>query len=138
MFLDETTMGTALLLVSNGLLGNEVLQRFTVLFDYAGERIFLKPNASYRRPFDFDMAGLVLQARGDGSFTVLDVIRESPAARAGLAGGEVFAAIDGRDIRALTSEAVFSEPKQPGRQVEIAVVRGGARLTRTVTLERLI
>lgn len=138
IFLDETTMGTASPLVGNGLLGSEVLQRFTVLFDYAGERMFLRPNASFGRRFDFDMAGLVMQARGDGSFTVLDVIQDSTAARAGLTGGDVLVAIDGKDVRALTSEVVFSKLREQGRQVEVTVERGGARLTRTVTLERLI
>jgi len=138
VFLDEEAMGTASTLGGNGLLANEVLQRFTVVFDYAGKRLFLRPNSSYPRPFEFDMAGLVLQARGDGSFTVLDVIQQSPAARQGLAGGDVLVAIDGKDVRALASEAVFSMLRQLGRHVEITIDRGGTRLTRTVTLARLI
>ena len=138
VFIDETTMGTASSLAGDGLLGSEVLERFTVLFDYAGKRMFLKPNARYERGFEFDMAGLVLQARGDGAFTVLDVIRESPAARAGVRGGDVLVGLDGRDVRTLTSEVVLSELKRPGREVEITVEREGARSTHTVRLARLI
>jgi hypothetical protein len=138
IFVDETTMGTASALAGHGLLGNEVLERFTVLFDYAGKRMFLKPNARYEREFEFDMAGLVLQARGDGSFTVLDVIRESPAARAGVKGGDVLVGLDGKDVRTLPSEVLLSELRRPGREVEITLEREGAQFTCTVTLARLI
>jgi C-terminal processing protease CtpA/Prc len=69
---------------------------------------------------------------------VLDVIQQSPAARQGLAGGDVLVAIDGKDVRAHASEAVFSMLRQLGRHVEITIDRGGTRLTRTVTLARLI
>ena len=32
---------------SNGIVGNEVLQQFNLVFDYANERLFLTPNASF-------------------------------------------------------------------------------------------
>jgi len=137
-FLDDSAMGTAVTLGGNGLLGNEALQRFHVVFDYSGSRMFLRPNARFPRPFEFDMAGLVLQARSDHSYSVLDVILDSPAARAGIAGGDVLVAADGKDVRALPSEQVFSMLRKRGARIALTVERGKRRLTRTVVLERLI
>ena len=100
--------------------------------------MFLRPGKHLARPFDFDMAGLVLQARRDGLFSILDVIAGSPAARAGVAGGDLLIAIDGRDVRSLGSEQTLGMLRARGKAVELTLERGGRRSTQKVTLARLI
>lgn len=40
-----------------GMLGIEVINRFDLIFDYANKRVYMKPNADYRKPFDLRMNG---------------------------------------------------------------------------------
>lgn len=56
-----------------GSVGSEVLRRFTVVFDYPKESIYLKKNQNYRDPFTFNKSGLDIQH--DGMTWESDVIK---------------------------------------------------------------
>ncbi|MBU1707664.1 retropepsin-like domain-containing protein [bacterium] len=43
-YMSDVDMGTAVILGKDGFLGNEILKRFRVTFDYPGKHMFLKPN----------------------------------------------------------------------------------------------
>jgi len=137
-FVDDADLAAAFGDGIQGMIGSEILQRFTVVFDYAGGRMFLRPAGQWKRPFDFNMAGLVLQVRRDGRFSILDVIADSPAARARVVRGDLLIGIDGRDVRDLGSEQVLGTLRIPGRSVDLTLERGERRLTRRVRLARLI
>jgi hypothetical protein len=50
----------------DGNLGIGLLKRFTVVFDYPDNALFLKPNSNFKEPFEHDMSGLEYYAAGDG------------------------------------------------------------------------
>lgn len=70
----------------NGNLGNEILSRFTVVFDYPMQMIYLKANSTIRRPFEYDMSGLDLIAAGKEyrNYIVTGIDPGSPADLSGL------------------------------------------------------
>ena len=70
----------------NGNIGYELLKRFTLVVDYPHQRLLLRPNISFRDPFEHDMCGIELLATGPNyrRFVVLRVVPGSPAAAAGL------------------------------------------------------
>jgi len=41
-----------------GSIGGELLTRFTIVFDYANEKMYLKKNKNFLKPFSFNMSGL--------------------------------------------------------------------------------
>lgn len=47
-----------------GSIGNEILRRFTVIFDYPAQKILLKKNKNYYLPFLFNSSGLDIQQDG--------------------------------------------------------------------------
>lgn len=47
-----------------GSIGGEILKRFTVLFDYKNNQIFLNKNSNYDAPFHYNMSGIELQNEG--------------------------------------------------------------------------
>ena len=47
-----------------GSIGSDILRRFTVIFDYPDQRIFLKKNRNYQDPFSFNSSGLDIQQVG--------------------------------------------------------------------------
>lgn len=67
-----------------GSIGNQTLQRFHVFMDYGNERVYLKKNKLFRRPFLLNMAGMDL--KHDGMIWTQEqvVIKESKPERGGL------------------------------------------------------
>lgn len=62
---DETSI-QHLRLVSDrkGSIGSEIMRRFTIIFDYQNESIYLKKNRNYSDDFHFDMSGLEIKQDG--------------------------------------------------------------------------
>jgi predicted aspartyl protease len=46
---------------SNGIIGNQVLQRFNMVFDYPNQRMLIKPGARYAEPILVDRSGLLVR-----------------------------------------------------------------------------
>lgn len=47
-----------------GSIGNDIIRRFTVIFDYPGNQIFLRKNSHFNDPFLFNSSGLDIQHNG--------------------------------------------------------------------------
>lgn len=65
----------------DGNLGIGLLKRFTVVFDYHGGAIYLKPGPGFKAPFEQDMSGLEYYADGDG-FKRIIISRVEPGSAA--------------------------------------------------------
>lgn len=48
----------------NGSLGNEVLKRFHMIWDYPNQRVFVRPNSLFEMPFQYNMSGIEIQHQG--------------------------------------------------------------------------
>lgn len=48
----------------NGSLGGEILKRFNIIFDYPNEKITLKANSNFKKPFHYNISGIDLQHAG--------------------------------------------------------------------------
>ena len=79
---------------SNGLIGNEVLRRFNLVFDYPGQRLYLQPNRNFSDPLEADRSGLLLRPHG-GGVVVRRVAADSAAVGSGLAEGDIITSFDG-------------------------------------------
>jgi predicted aspartyl protease len=119
----------------DGLIGSEVLRRFTLTLDYRHRRLLFAPNGALRDPFEVEMLGAGFKA-ADLKFDrilVRYVLPNSPAAEAGLQEGDELVAVDGRPAAPLTVgglRALFTEPakrhtlrtRRGGREVEVEIV----------------
>jgi predicted metalloprotease with PDZ domain len=75
-----------------GLVGNDILRRFNVILNYEHRIIYLMPNSHYRDPFDYSYTGLGIYWI-DGEVRVGDVMKGSPAEKAGLKEDDVVVAV---------------------------------------------
>jgi Aspartyl protease/PDZ domain len=66
---------------TGGLLGNDLLRRFNMIFNYPSREIHLTPNTHFNESFDYAYTGLGIYYL-DGRIVVEDVIPGSPAAKA--------------------------------------------------------
>lgn len=70
----------------NGSIGNFLLKRFNVVFDYGNSKIYLKPTTRMKEPFEYDRAGIEVVGGGEdySRFIVYNVKHNSPAELAGI------------------------------------------------------
>ena len=124
----------------DGIIGGEILRRFTVAFDYAAERMVLSPNGCMDEPFEFDKSGLVLMTDTESfnSFSVRGIVPGSPAAEAGFEKGDVIIDVDGIPAREMTLAGMQDKLRSNGRSVPVTVERAGETLELTLSLHRLV
>ncbi|HYV46515.1 MAG TPA: aspartyl protease family protein [Myxococcaceae bacterium] len=123
-----------------GNIGGDLLRRFTAYFDYKRGRMLLVKNASWGTPFEYDMAGMLIQS-ADMQFkrvVVAEVIPGGPAAEAGVKAGDEVQAVDGDAVEQLPIEALRARLRAPGVKVTFKLLRGGKPVEVTLTTRRLI
>ncbi len=119
------------------LIGNEILRRFHLAFDYAHERIFLSPGQHFSDPFQLDASGLDLRWNsGFESLDVHDVGKDSPAWVAGMRSTDTIIAINGQLASAFTMEQVSQLLTEAGREIWLTVKRGTRSQLIKVTLRK--
>ena len=123
-----------------GNIGDGILRRFKVIFDYRNHRLILDPNDHLRELFESDMSGAVLTAEGVklDAFTIFHVTENSPASEAGLRVGDVIIAIDNKVCSALGLDEVREMFKQTGREYLLSIKRGGQAFQVKIKLRTLI
>jgi Aspartyl protease len=78
-----------------GNLSQSIISRFDIALDYAHNTIYMKPNATFDKPFIGSLDGMSLYESDAGALTVSYVNAGSPAAKAGIAAGDVVAGAEG-------------------------------------------
>jgi hypothetical protein len=79
--------------------GGEVWKRFTMTLDYRQLSMTLTPNVDFDMRDHWDRSGVFLV--NNGAITLLDVRRGTPAAKAGLAKGDVITSVNGSSTLSL-------------------------------------
>lgn len=122
------------------LVGGEILQRFTVTFDFPHHRILLEPNSRFSDPFRTDESGLSLLAKGADfhRFEIDDVEPGSPAEAAGVRKGDILTAIDGHPASEFDLEKIDETLQQVGRRIRLTIERGGKTLSVSLELKERI
>ncbi len=76
-----------------GLIGIDLLRRFNITLNYPAKEIYIIPNIHFNDPFDYSYTGLVIYFI-NGHVEVTDVIKDSPAEKAGFLPGDRLIAIN--------------------------------------------
>jgi len=124
----------------DGIVGNDVLERFTVTLDYGRQRVLLEKNARFEEAFYPDRSGLQLARKENGGVVVVSVLPDSPAARTGFMPGDVIVKIARRSAAGFKSirEIMTLFEAKEGTKYEIEISRSGKRSKLSLTLESYI
>ena len=123
----------------SGSIGSGLLKRYTVTFDYAGQRVFFLAHDGTSVRDGFDRSGLWIN-RGDGGFRVESVVEQSPAALAGLKPGDVITAVDGKSAASIALADLRDRLRDAplGSEVRLNVRSGGVSRDVALRLRDLI
>jgi hypothetical protein len=124
----------------SGNIGDGILRRFKVIFDYRNHRMILEPSDRLLESFESDMSGIVLTAEGVKleAFTIFYVTENSPASEAGLRIGDVITAIDSKPSSELALDDIREMFKHDGREHLLSIKRREQASEVKIKLRRLI
>lgn len=115
----------------NGAIGGEVLSRFTVIFNFPGQEIHLRKNASFKKEFHYNLSGLTVKAKGSrlNVFEVTAVRGRSVADYAGVVTGDLLVSINGVHTSTLDLNTIqgFLNNK-PGKKINLVIDRKGKEI----------
>ncbi|MBL7842524.1 MAG: aspartyl protease family protein [Cyclobacteriaceae bacterium] len=122
----------------NGTLGGEILSRFTVIFNFPQEKIYLKKNSEFKKQFYFNLSGLNVKAKGSSLnvFEITDVRANSTADKAGVLRGDLIASVNGVLVKELHLNNINGLlNSKPGKKIRLEVRRGNDLKTLEFRLE---
>jgi len=122
-----------------GNIGAQIAMRFKLFLDYGGKRIIFEPSLLFGTPFDRASSGMVLRALGDDfrTFSVIDVLEDSPASEAGIRADDVITSIDATPASALTMFGI-QQMFEMARAYVLGIQRGPEKLSVRLTTRKLI
>jgi len=108
--------------VLGGLIGNDILRRFNVVLNYPQQEIYIKPNKHYLDSFDYSYTGLGFYLI-NGAITVTDIIKDSPAEKAGFKFGDIIIGVEGNFSNNIQSYKVLMQNAKA--RLRVVVMRDG-------------
>ncbi|MDB5013851.1 MAG: peptide-binding protein [Daejeonella sp.] len=127
----------------NGNIGNTILRRFIVVFDYHRQCIYLKPAYQLKEPFEHDMSGMEITSGGPefNRIFITRVEKDSPAAKLGLQTDDEIVSINFKAVSEMSIEEIdkLFRSKNERSFILSIVPNGSKEISRVIlTLERRI
>ena len=114
----------------NGLIGNQILDRFKLIIDYRREKLYLQPNKTLNKPFDLDKSGISVIATGANlrKFLIQSVLKASPAGEVGLEPGDQILSINRIYHKFLSLNGIIKKLKRKeGKKIRMLIKRDGVK-----------
>lgn len=123
----------------DGIIGAEVLSKYTVIFDGPRKRMILEKNADYAKPMEWDMSGMVLSGDGDdGRLRVMHLVEGAAAEKAGVKLSDVLLSVDGKPVMATDRDKVRVLMRKDGAERTLELKRGEETVTVKMALKRQV
>lgn len=93
----------------NGTIGGGLMSRFKVVFDFIHGKLYLKKGRTFKKPFEYNLSGLIVKATGLNlnTFEITEVREGCAAQQAGVLAGDEIVLINGHYTRDLTLDEVL-------------------------------
>jgi hypothetical protein len=133
-YMDSIKAGTV---HRNGTVGGEILNRFTAIFDFPNEKIYLKKNHHFNDPFHHNLSGLTIKAKGANLniYEISEVREESVGDKAGIIAGDLIVRINGIPSIELTLNNIQGYFNyRPGKRIHLEINRKGEKIKKEFIL----
>lgn len=137
----DTTERSQFLNNRNGIMGNVVLERFHLVFDYRNAALYVRPAKLYDKAYKYDKSGLHIIATGKNlhQYLIQSVLPNSPAGVADFQKGDQILSINRIPTKFLTLQGINKRlQKKEGKVLRIKVKRENQRIIKRITLRTLL
>lgn len=122
-----------------GIIGNNLLKRFNITYDYKNHMIYFEPNKLRDKSFTVNASGLNLQMnKALDKILIHRVYEGSPAEQAGIQEDAELISVNGKDAGSYTLPELNELFKSANEKVEIIVLQDGVEKKVTLELTELI
>ena len=125
----------------NGSIGNPLLAKFRVLFNYRNECVYFKPLSNFKKPFNYDKSGMGLIALGENfdRYFVSSIEPQSAADDSGILVGDELLTIDFNKVSSMGMQEIIKIfSSETGRKVFMTIARGDQQIVGVMTLKKRI
>jgi len=125
----------------NGIIGNQLLSRFSIFFDYNKGLMMVRPYRIRQKPFQMDKSGMVIFAYGlqFNQFIVKDVIPGSPALESDIRPEDLIIKLQGLPSSYYTLAGINSLlQKKAGKKIRLVLKREGKTIRKELILRDLV
>jgi hypothetical protein len=134
-YIDSIKVGN---IFRNGGIGGEIMSRFTIIFNFPKERVYVKKNSAFKNNFYYNLSGITVKAKGSALniFEVTEVRDKSASQRGGILPGDEILSVNGISAKNLDLNSVngFFNSK-PGRRIKLEISRKGEKLKKEFLLQ---
>ncbi|SNT38454.1 Aspartyl protease [Ekhidna lutea] len=122
-----------------GIIGNKLLKRFNITFDYSREKIYFVKNRNIDNAFSVNASGLNLQLSEDMSKVLVHKVYDaSPAKLVGIVKDAEILRVNGKDIKAYALPELRDLLEQANKNIELTLWQEGEEQSFTLDLDQLI
>lgn len=134
-YIDSIKVGS---IFRHGAVGGEIMSRFTIIFNFPKEEMYLKKNPAFKKGFHYNLSGITVKAKGArlNVFEVTEIRSKSAGDKAGLLAGDIILSINGISTQNLDLNLLngFFNSK-PGKRIRLEISRKGERMRKDFDLE---
>ncbi len=133
-YIDSLKLGTTF---RHGSIGGEILSRFTTVYDFSTETLYLKKNSTLKKKYYYNLSGLTIKAKGAALnvFEVNDVRDQTEAQKADVRVGDLILSINGIVLKSLDLNVVNGLLNtRPGKKLKLEINRSGQKIKREFVL----
>jgi hypothetical protein len=125
----------------NGLIGTQILSRFTVIFNPITQKVYFKPRKSLKKAFKFDKSGMIIYAFGPNlnDYVVQGIIPNSAAELAGIQVGDKIKKVGIVSTNFMKlGDLLLKFQKKAGKKIKLKIQRGEDVIHKTLILKDLL
>lgn len=125
----------------NGIIGNGLMSRFNIIFDYRRNVVYFQKNKTYKKPFAFNRSGIILHDVNNFelAYPIKEILSGSPAAEAGILPGDYILKVNNLSGSTLTLTAIKNAFKaKAGKKLSLWLIRDDQVVSKSITLRELI
>ena len=122
-----------------GIIGNEILSKYNIIFDLPSKMMYLEKNQSFDEPLIINCSGIDIQLSSDKKKVLIhQVFENSPAAAAGIKVNSELLSVDGKPAKELDMQEIIRTLKQDGKTVSLKIKQDGEEKSVSLKLQSLI
>lgn len=109
-----------------GIIGNNILERFDIIFDFNNDSLYLKPNKKFKEPYEFDRLGFtyVNRHKTKGGWVVTGLSSNSQAEKRGLQIDDIIISVNEIPVEKI-QYSYFSDYFKTVDEVKLVINRAG-------------